>query len=75
MQRTSCVVIFIGCATTAPDGSSPRGFGRMHASDHRLRKSCRVITFSFSFQNLWVADISDDDRCLESNYLTVANFD
>jgi hypothetical protein len=36
MQRTSCAVIFVGCATTAPDGSSPRGYVRLLVAVHRL---------------------------------------
>ena len=41
ISRVTCIsrfdLFFIGCATSAPDGSSPRGYGRMLAGEHRLK--------------------------------------
>jgi hypothetical protein len=42
------VFFFIGCVTSAPDGSSPRGYGRVLVVDHRLKIS------SFSSSSLLV---------------------
>ena len=43
------VFISIGCATSAPDGSSPRGYEQMLAFDHRLSPFLFCNTGSFFF--------------------------
>jgi hypothetical protein len=46
-------VSFIGCATSAPDGSSPRGYGRILVVDHRLEISLLLLLeFFFKIVNL-----------------------
>jgi hypothetical protein len=36
----------IGCTTSAPDVSSPRGYGRVFVADHRLQ-SLRLLSVDF----------------------------
>jgi hypothetical protein len=36
----------IGCTTSAPDVSSPRGYGRVLVADHRLQ-SLRLLSIDF----------------------------
>jgi hypothetical protein len=37
INASSFAFYSIGCATSAPDGSSPRGYGRVLVADHRLK--------------------------------------
>ena len=70
----------IGCAISAPDGSSPRGYGRVHAVDHRLKNYFKPKLYSsespfLCFSLLVVLDtfsfafahdvIADDDGVFE----------
>jgi hypothetical protein len=45
----SLLSIFIGCTTSAPDGSSPRSYEQMLVFDHRLSPFlfCHIRNFLF----------------------------